>query len=328
MARSLLGHVNPETKAVSSNGHLFNWLDKYNAGRPAESRLVYISDFSPSHITAWRASWKFGSDLTAAQRWTMVKGFFTFCAAQDWIADSPARKLKRMSVAEGNRTAIFSDEQYQAILDAVSLYDPENVPAATRKAWQQRLTTFVELLRWSGMALIDAVQFRPETVDAEGVLRYRRQKTGKLARLPLAAHVVALLRDIPLERDSLGAVMPFRTKNTAIASDCRKMQHRLQALFALAGIKEVRTEQGRIRKPHPHMLRDTFAVSALQHGASIHTVAKMLGHSKTATTEKSYLPWVKELEQAQIADARKALAHAVPKPSKRRKVVNIAVATR
>ena len=236
--------------------------------------------------------------------------------------------MKRLNVVKGNRTAIFTDEQYQKILDSVTLYDPENVPAATRKGWQQRLMAFVELLRWSGMALIDAIQFRPEMLDADGVMRYRRQKTGELARLPLPAHVVAMLRDIPLERDSVGASMPFRTKNAAIASDCRKMQHRLQALFALAGITEVRTEQGRMRRPHPHMLRDTFAVSALKHGASIHTVAKMLGHSKITTTEKSYLPWCEELENAQIADARKALAHVTPKPSKGQQVVSITAAAK
>ena len=315
MARSLLGHINPQTKAVSSNGHLFNWLDKINQKRPPDQRIMYIGQITPAELTAWRASWKFGSDLTAAQRWTVVKGFFAFCEAQGWIDDSPARKLKRITVAKGNRTAIFSDEQYQAILDAVPLYDPENTPAVTRKAWQQRLTAFVELLRWSGMALIDAIQFRPEMLDAEGVLRYRRQKTGVLATVPLPPHVVVLLRDIPLERDSVGSAMPFRTKDTAIASDTRKAEHRLQALFNLAGIKEVTTEQGRTRKPHPHMLRDTFAVWHLRHGARIHTVAKMLGHSKTTTTEKAYLPWVKELEEAHIADARRSLAHVAPKAS-------------
>ena len=64
-----------------------------------------------------------------------------------------------------------------------------------------------------------------------------------------------------------------------------------------------------MRKPHVKMLRDTFAVWHLRHGASLHTVAKMVGHAKTATTEKAYLPWVKELEQAHIADARKSLTH-------------------
>lgn len=316
MARSMFGHVNPETKAVTSNGRLFNWLDTI----PPKQRPEYVADFTASHITAWRSTWKFGSDLTAANRWMMVKGFFSFCEGQGWLEDSPARKLKPLSVEKGNRTAIFSDEQYSKILDAVSSYDPENVPEETRKAWQRRITTFIELLRWSGMAIVDAVLFRPDSVDADGVLRYRRQKTDELATIPLPDHVAALLKDIPLERDSVGPEMPFRSKTVLVANDdTRKWARRLMEVFKLAGIEKVRTERGKFRPPHPHMLRDTFAVWHLRHGARLHTVAKMLGHAKTATTERAYLPWVKELEDAHIADARRSLKHAaVPRKTRKR----------
>ena len=304
MARSLFGNVDPKTKAVTANGRLFDWLDSL---LPTD-RPTYVSEFSPALVTAWRNAWKFGSDLTAANRWSMVKRFFTFCESQGWIQDSPARKLKRMNVDKGNRTAIFTDDQYAAILEAVHIYEPDNVPEVTKKSWQQRMTTFVELLRWSGMALIDAIQYRPESVDADGVLRYRRQKTDELATVVLPETLVTILRSVPLERDSVGESQPFRSKDTAPNSDARKWQHRLGSLFKLAGIESVRTERGTTRKPHPHMLRDTFAVWNLRHGAKLHTVAKMLGHSKTTTTERAYLPWVKELEEAHIADARKALA--------------------
>jgi integrase len=307
-AISLLGHIDPTTKAIKKNGHLFNWLYTLCA----EKRPTYISDINPAHITAWRSTWKFG-DYTAAQRWGMVRGFFNFCEIQGWIQASPARKLKRLKYEKGSRTAIFTDDQYSAILTAVLRYDPENVPALTRKVWQQRLTTFVELLRWSGMALIDAVQYRPELVDADGVLRYRRQKSGILATVVLPPHLVALLRSVPLERDSVGLSTPFRMKDFTAHSDTVTWRKRLFVLFALAGIESVRTERGTVRKPHPHMLRDTFAVWHLRHGAKIHTISKMLGHSNTAITERAYLPWVKELEQAHIEDARKSLAHGTSK---------------
>ncbi len=307
MARSLFGHVDPQAKAKHLDGHLFAWL----ATLPTAERPAYISEITPAHLTAWRASWTFG-DLTSANRWGMIRGFFSFCEAQGWIADSPARRLKRSSIAKGNRTAVFTDDQYAEILDAVSAYKPENVPVQTRASLSQRLTTFLELLRWSGMALIDAVQFKPDMVDSEGVLHYRRQKTGELGIIPLPAHVVALVRSVPLEARS-NPEQPFRNLGTDPKSDTRKWQHRLCALFDLAGIEHVETQHG-VRKPHPHMLRDTFAVSALRCGASLRTVSKMLGHSKTTTTEAAYLPWAKELETAHVADARKALMHAVPQP--------------
>lgn len=301
MARSLLGHVDPESFEVKRDGHLFAFLGK-QVPRP-----VFISELTPSILTAWRAGWKF-SDLTARERWSMVGAFFNFCEAQGWLEDSPARKLKPLKAKKGNRTAIFTDEQYAAILKAVDGYEPENIPATTRQNWRQRLATFVELLRWSGMDLVDAVQFTPNLVDPDGVLRYRRQKTGVLATVPLPDRVVVLLRSVPLERDSVGPAMPFKQTDATVGSDTRTWARRLEGLFKLAGITEVRTEH-RVRKPHAKMLRDTFAVWHLRHGASIHTVAKMMGHAKTATTEECYLPWVKELEQAHIDDARRALAH-------------------
>ena len=117
--------------------------------------------------------------------------------------------------------------------------------------------------------------------------------------------------------------MPFRMKQFTAHSDTVTWRKRLFVVFKLAGITSARTELGTTRKPHPHMLRDTFAVWHLRHGARLHTVAKMLGHSRTVTTERAYLPWVKELEEAHIADARKSLAHAKPKVKKGQKAVRV-----
>lgn len=319
MARSLFGHMDSETRSVVKPGHLFLWLEKI----PLASRPIFITDLTSPLLTQWRASWKF-ADYTAAQRWGMVRSFLNFCENQGWIQDSPARKLRPMDYDSGSRTAIFTDKQYEKVLESIADYEPENVPSATREAWQSRITAFLEMLRWSGMALIDAVQYRPEQIDAEGVLRYRRQKTGELATVPIPKHVVVLLRNIRLERDSLGEDHPFRMKNFTPHSDTVTWRKRLMKLFTLAGIKEVRNELGKTRPPHPHMLRDTFAVWNLRHGVPLHSVAKMLGHSDPSTTAKAYLPWVKELEQSTIAEGRAALDKAAKiRHAGTRKVVNI-----
>jgi integrase len=318
MARSLFGHIDPKTKSVDKPGHLFLWLDRI----PTDKRPQYIADLNPPLLTHWRASWKF-ADYTAAQRWGMVKSFFNFCERQGWIQDSPARKLRQIDYASGSRTAIFTDDQYDAILAAVTDYEPENISVITKAVWKERLTAFLELLRWSGMALIDAVQYRPELVDADGVLRYRRQKTGELATVQLPDHVVAALRNVPLEADSIGKGQPFRMRDYTPHSDTVTWRKRLMKLFVMAGITEVRNDVGKSRAAHPHMLRDTFAVWNLRNGVHLHSVAKMLGHSNPTTTAKAYLPWVKELEAATIAQGRAALEKAASKPAKGSKVVKM-----
>ena len=280
-------------------------MEKYNADKPADQRITYISDFTSTHLTEWRASWHGNSDVTNHQRWWRVKGFFNFCNSRGWIDDNPTCGISAIKVARGNRTATFTDQQYAQILKAIPLYARENVPDATRTAWRRRLMVFTELLRWTGMAPVDAVLYSPSLVDSKGVLTYRRQMSGELAILPLPDHVRILLRDIPLERDSVGPEMPFRSRTSTLASDTSKWAHRYDALFRLTGIREARTDR-RTRKPHPYMFRDTFAVWYLTKGISIFTVSRMLGRSKTQTTEKSYLPWVKEMQEYHINEARKA----------------------
>jgi integrase len=317
MARSLFGHMDADSRTVTKPGHLFIWLEKL----PLASRPAFVTDLTTPLLSQWRSSWKF-SDYTAAQRWGMVRSFLNFCEANSWIKDSPARKLRRIDYARGSRTGIFTDKQYADILKAIPESAPENIPALTRQNWAARMEAFVELLRWSGMALIDAVQWRPSLLSDDGVLRYRRQKTGELATVVLPGRTVILLRNVPLEADSVGPDHPFRMKNFTAHSDTVTWRKRLMGLFRLAGISQVRTELGKERPAHPHMLRDTFAVWNLRQGVPLHSLARMLGHSDPSTTAKAYLPWVTELEKATIAEGRAALEKAKPKASRGRKVVN------
>lgn len=92
MIRSLLGHVN-EKGTVVSNGRLFDWLDTLLPGE----RPTYIAEFSPAHITAWRIV---GLRQRSHSRESLAHGqkLFQFCEAQGWVADNPARKLKRLKV--------------------------------------------------------------------------------------------------------------------------------------------------------------------------------------------------------------------------------------
>jgi site-specific recombinase XerD len=296
MVRSMFGHVDVATFEVKSDGRFFEWIKTL----PLTERPVYIADITPTHLTQWRAGWDF-SGTTPKQRWGMVKSFFNFCEIQGWITDSPARKLK--SLKGETERAIFSDDQYARILDNVYVYEPENIPTETKKNWQKRLEIFLELLRWTGMDLIDAVKFSPDQVNAEGILTYKRQKTGVQAIIPLEERIQILLRDIPVEQDTVNFKQPFRT-DSKIASDVRCWAHRLENLFKLAGVTQVKTDKGNSKKPYPKILRHTFAVGELKNGVPPKTVAMMLGHTSSTTTEEHYLPFVPELSRYHIDTIR------------------------
>ena len=47
-------------------------------------------------------------------------------------------------------------------------------------------------------------------------------------------------------------------------------------------------DKAKVPRAYPYLFRDTFAMDLLQKGASLQTVAVLLGHSSTRITEKRY----------------------------------------
>jgi integrase len=280
--RALFGTV--KDGAVIRPGKLFGWLDKQSP------RPVFVCDLTPEHLFNWQNSWKYGSDLTAYVAAGGVREFLKFCHRMTWIPSIPYFDLP--SVEPGNRTAVFTDDQYAAIL------------VEARKHPDPKVVAFLELLRWSGMSLIDGVSFDAKSV-VNGVLKYHRQKTRKKNIEP--AIVVLPTRVTNLLREFQGR--PFRRAERTIDSDTRDWRLVLQDLFKKAGVETAITAQKKEKKCAPHMLRDTCAVWYLRHSIggstrNFEAVAKMLGHSSSATTKKYYAPFVEDLENLHVKEMK------------------------
>ena len=286
--RSLFGLV--QDGKVVRPGKLFPWLETQNP------RPMFVSEITPEHLFNWQNSWKYPSDMTAYVSSGKVREFLRFCHRMTWIPSVPY--FDRPSVEPGNRTAIFTDAQYRVIL------------AEARKDPDPKVVAFLELLRWSGMAIIDAVLFETSSVDVNGVLKYNRRKTKKKNIEP--AVVVLPNRVLNLLRDFTGK--PFwcesHTDHQHQVESC--IQHWrlvLQDLFKKAGVETAITAQKKEKKCGPHMLRDTFAVWYLRHQIggttrNFEAVAKMLGHASSATTKKYYAPFVEELENLHVKEIK------------------------
>ncbi len=274
--RALLGDTTAEN---TREGKLLPWLAAQNPP------IRLLSEITPTLLMEWRNAWEVG-DLTAYMAWGTVKEFFKFCVRNNWIVKSPAEFIKRPGIEKGNRTAIFTDKQYEVILKKAG-------------AKNEKLTALVLLLRWSAMSITDAVQFSMSLIDNNSVLRYKREKTGILAVVRLPKDVVAALRN-------LGEEQPFRRTNVELDSNIHEWRQELQDLFTEAGIETVDTEVGK-RKPHPSMFRDTCIVWYLRKKMTMHSAAKILGHNNTLTIQKHYLPFVKELQDAVIDETEAIL---------------------
>lgn len=318
--RIILGDVDPVSFQVKRKGHLFTWLETVNP------RPKLISELNKDQVDNFRATWTFASDLTMAHTFTRLKTFFNYCKDMLWITDNPLDGRTRPMIQDGCRTAAFTDEQYRAILDTLQRRSTEITIESTPKtqletekrlADNNRLLTLLELMRWGGLALHDAVEFKKTSVEGDE-LRYRRQKSNRWAKPILPSHVVDLLHNVvPINGD---LNQPFRDISVKINSDKNYWSRQLKELFSDAGIKSVTTDIGRVREPHAHMLRDTFAVGQLERNTrdgkpSLKSIADAMGDS-VAIMLKHYAPVIDKLEKAHAEEQRKVVSAQVSDLSK------------
>jgi integrase len=91
------------------------------------------------------------------------------------------------------------------------------------------------------------------------VLTVAQTKSGRVRRVPLAADLLAELRN------RVGSIMPFRDPS----------------VFA----RKVRRLSG-VERFHPHQLRHTFACTWLEAGGSLPALQQILGHAEISTTQR------------------------------------------
>ena len=134
------------------------------------------------------------------------------------------------------------------------------------------------------------------------------RKTGNPVYVPLPKHVADSLRSIPPGPKPNPRYF-FWSGNGSPKSEVGNWQRSFRRLFELSNIQH---EDGRPKRCHPHMLRDTFAVEMLLAGVPLEQVSMLLGHKSVKITEKHYAPWVKARQEQLAASVRKAWELVVP----------------
>jgi integrase len=281
-------------KTGKRSNHLsfFDFLDQYN--QTAVEAIARVDQVSSALLDKWASHWK-GEDTSAAYYRRLAMSFFRFAHERGMMPKLPVFSARRRhAVKPGNRCGYFPPEQYEKIVAAVAFYQTER--GFMPKNFAARLLAFIELGRWSGMAIADLILFSPRENLVGDVITYRRRKSSMIAGpIVIPAALAARLRQVPAEDGSLEE-MPFRMRGMNEVRNRGLWRLRFQKLCEFAGIGEVKTEIGTFRNPHPHMLRDTFAIDAILRGVSLDNVAKMLGHATVDMTQKAYLFWMKQRE--------------------------------
>ena len=246
-------------------------------------RVFTVQGITRELLVGYSATWAeaYPSTNTRHSVQARLRNFLRFCFESRWLDRVP--KTSSIKVTE-SPTLPLTDKEYAHLLATIPETCKDNRNNEGKPA---RVRALVQLMRWTGLAIRDAVTLeRGEIIyDAKRKLHRvvtARQKTGTHVSVPLppavAKEVLAVLNGHPR--------YGFWTGNGLEQSAVTNWQHDLRTLFKDAGI----TSAGNMLS---HRLRDTFAVDLLQKGIPMEEVSKLLGHESIRTTERSYSQWAK-----------------------------------
>jgi site-specific recombinase XerD len=244
-------------------------LREYCAGKG----VYTVQGLTRDLLTGFAATWPkaYESSQTRSMVRARCRSFLRYCYEAKWLERIPP--LPKVQVDE-LPTLPLSAEEYERLLEAVQIFvDPVR---------QRRVRALVQLMRWSGLAIRDALTLERSAIRKEAKLYLvvtRRQKTGTDVCVPLPPAVAAEVLAVGKEDDRY----LFWDGESDIVKTWTK--YFIAPLFEAAKI-----ERG--GNMMSHRLRDTFAVDLLQKGIPLEEVSKLLGHESIKTTERHYAKWI------------------------------------
>jgi len=256
---------------------LFSRLQDFAAGEG----IKCLCECDLDRMRRFRGTWP-NKNIAARKKLEALRAFFRFCWESDWIPSNPASKLKPPKVTDPP-TMPFSREEVNQILAACNQYRGGRANA-------QRLRALVQLLRFSGLRICDAVTLRKERIFNGKLLLYTA-KTGTPVHIPLPDFVV---QELEMSRGTNPEFF-FWSGEGKPKSCVGDWQRSLKKLFRLAGVPD----------GHAHRFRHTFASNLLLAGVPLDRVATLLGHTNSKITEKHYSPWIRARQEQLEADVRK-----------------------
>ena len=243
-------------------------------------RIFTVQGITRELLTGFCATWpeQYPSSYTRSKVRERVRSFLRYCYEAQWIARIPA--LPKIKVEEPP-TLPLTPEEYTRLLDAI-------YGTIEGKERQAQVHALIQLMRWSGLAIRDALTLRRGELQHDKKKNlYRivtaRQKTGTHVSVPIPEDVAQELLTV-LNGNPEYVFWSGKGEEESITKNLAK--YYIAPLFKAAKIPN----DGHMMS---HRLRDTFAVDLLSKGVPLEEVSKLLGHESIKTTERHYAKWVK-----------------------------------
>jgi len=279
-------------------------------------KFVHIDQLLPIDLTEFRSTWNNG-EATTHRKHERMHSFFAFCVANDMLRKNPMDALKKPKTPDVVPTDYFLPEEFEQIVAATERYEYGGGNDNEHRG--QRLRALSLLMRWSGLAILDATSLERERLstneNGDDQIFLYRAKTGVAVNVVIPNEVGDELRALPNSNPRYF----FWSGNGDPRSAAKAFQRSYWKLFKLADIQK---PDGTPKRCHPHMFRDTFAVELLLVGVPIDQVSLLLGHSSVKITERHYAPFCKARQEQLAASVKLAWKKPTQSFPKKKTAVN------
>lgn len=191
---------------------------------------------------------------------TILRSFFSWLEAEDYILKSPMRKIKPTKKEKRIRKAL----------------SPEEMEVLRMACKTKREKAMVEFFYSTGCRLDEVYKLNKIDIDWNrsqvNVIGKGNKERTVFLNARAKVHLWNYIQNRKDKNEALfvGSRMPFE-----------RLGHRgYQKIF-----NELGEKAGITKSVHPHLLRHTTATTAVNNGASIQAVQRMLGHTDPSTTQ-------------------------------------------
>ena len=249
--------------------------------------LVNLGDIKTEHVLAYRNS-LVGAQNTRAKKIFRLIGFFRFCVEMGWIQRNVAQvSAVKLKYDDAQTPRALTHAQFETVMAAIP-----KVNGRTTDEQRRKLRALITLMRWTGLAIRDAVTIERTRFQANGdgfwkLLLYRA-KTGH----PVFATIKADVMQQVLAGANTESRYLFVDAVPTGERDLDKLVQTWGGLFSKLGdLAALTDENGEAYRFSSHSMRHTFVFWCLNNGLPTEDVAMLIGDS-VQIVAKHYSAWI------------------------------------
>ncbi len=253
-----------EYSAVQNRSHRSYVEPALAIWEAAFDTTTLLARISPAHIEAIKLRRAQSvAHATVDKDLAVLKAFFNWCVARNLAAANPVRRVKLFH-RDNSRLRYLSREEYDRLLKAAGAIE-------TSPYLEEKIVLAVH----TGLRRGSLFGLRWEQIDfANRVVRIPRTKNGRPLSLPLNATALSTLQSLHAAGNLTSPYVFPHTAGPKAGEPVRDIKNGFHRALALAEIQDFTW----------HDLRHTFASWLMMRGASLRSVAELLGHQSLKMT--------------------------------------------